>query len=164
MDIKNFKVGQYVIYPTHGLGQVVTYESQEVAGIKVDLVVISFEKDKMLMRIPLAKAKAAGLRSLSSSNEMGKAFDILSSRVAVRKGNWSRRAVEYEGKINSGDPLSLAEVIRELYKPNVKADQSFSERQIYKAAIDRFSRELAAIESIDQEDAVTRVEELLKAA
>ena len=116
------------------------------------------------MLIPLAKAKAAGLRSLSSSNEMGKAFDILSSRVAVRKGNWSRRAVEYEGKINSGDPLSLAEVIRELYKPNVKADQSFSERQIYKAAIDRFSRELAAIESIDQEDAVTRVEELLKAA
>ncbi len=164
MDIRNFDVGQYVIYPPHGLGQVVTYESQEVAGIKVDLIVISFEKDKMLMRIPLAKAKAAGLRALSSSDEMCRAFDILGSRISVKKGNWSRRATEYEGKINSGDPLSLAEVIRELYKPNVKSDQSFSERQIYKAAIDRFSRELAAIESIAQEDAVVRVEELLKAA
>jgi len=164
MDIKNFKVGQYVIYPTHGLGQVVSYETQEVAGFKVELIVISFEKDKMLMRIPLSKAQAAGLRSLSSLDDMGKALHVLGNRVAVKKGNWSRRANEYEVKINSGDPLSLAEVIRELYKPNVKSDQSFSERQIYKAAIDRFSRELAAIESIAQEDAVVKVEELLKAA
>lgn len=164
MDIKSFKVGQYVIYPTHGLGQVVTYETQEVGGFKVELIVISFEKDKMLMRIPLAKAKSAGLRSLSSSNEMCKALDTLSCKVSVKKTNWSRRATEYEVKINSGNPLSLAEVIRELYKPNVKTDQSFSERQIYKAAVDRFSRELAAIESIAQEEAVVKVEELLKAA
>lgn len=164
MDIKNFKVGQYVIYPTHGLGQVVAYENQEVAGFTVELIVISFEKDKMLMRIPLSKAKAAGLRSLSSSDDMDRAFDILSTKVSAKKGNWTRRAMEYEVKINSGDPLSLAEVIRELYKPNIKADQSFSERQIYKAAVDRFSRELAAIESIEQDAALVKVEEFLKAA
>lgn len=164
MENKNFEVGQHVIYPSHGLGQVVAYEDQEVAGIKVELIVISFEKDKMLMRIPLAKAKAAGLRTLSSHAEMGKAFDTLRCKIRPKKNIWSRRAQEYETKINSGDPVSLAEVIRDLYKSDTKSDQSYSERQIYHAAIDRFARELAAIESIDQNLAIEKVEELLKEA
>ncbi|MBW8309629.1 MAG: CarD family transcriptional regulator [Candidatus Paracaedibacteraceae bacterium] len=164
MEKKDFNVGQHVIYPSHGLGQVVAYENQEVAGFKVELIVISFEKDKMLMRIPLAKAKASGLRALSSHAEMDKALDTLRCKIRQRKVLWSRRAQEYETKINSGNPIFLAEVIRDLYKSDTKNDQSYSERQIYQAAIDRFARELAAIESIDQNTALEKVEELLKAA
>lgn len=164
MENKNFDVGQYVIYPSHGLGQIVAYEDQEVAGFKVELIVISFEKDKMLMRIPLQRAKASGLRALSSHAEMDKALDTLRSRIRPKKVLWSRRAQEYENKINSGNPVSLAEVIRDLYKSDAKTDQSYSERQIYQAAVDRFARELAAVESIDQNAAVEKVEELLKAA
>lgn len=164
MENKNFDVGQHVIYPSHGLGQVVAYETQEVAGFKVELIVISFEKDKMLMRIPLAKAKASGLRALSSHAEMDKALDTLKSKIRQKKVLWSRRAQEYETKINSGNPVFLAEVIRDLYKADAKNDQSYSERQIYQSAIDRFARELAAIESIDQGLALEKVEDLLKAA
>ncbi len=164
MEKKDFGVGQHVIYPSHGLGQVVAYENQEVAGFKVELIVISFEKDKMLMRIPLAKAQASGLRALSSHAEMDKALDTLRCKIRPKKVLWSRRAQEYENKINSGNPIYLAEVIRDLYKSDTKNDQSYSERQIYQAAIDRFARELAAIESIDQNTALEKVEELLKAA
>lgn len=164
MENENFNVGQYVIYPSHGLGQIVAYEDQEVAGFKIELIVISFEKDKMLMRIPLARAKASGLRALSSHAEMHKALETLRSKIRPKKVLWSRRAQEYESKINSGNPISLAEVIRDLYKSDMKSDQSYSERQIYQAAVERFARELAAIESIDQETALEKVEELLRAA
>lgn len=164
MTTKSFEVGQYVIYPPHGLGQIVGFESHEISGCAVELIAISFEKDKMLLRIPLPKAKASGLRSLSSPTDMGKALDILKVKTKARKTMWSRRAQEYETKINSGNPVSIAEVIRELYRSDSQADQSYSERQIYQAAIDRFARELAAIEQIDETKAVEKVEDFLRVA
>lgn len=161
---REYEVGQFVIYPPHGLGQIAGYETQEVSGFKVELIAISFDKDKMLLRIPLPKAKASGLRPLSTPSDMEKALDLLKIKTRSRKAMWSRRAQEYETKINSGDPIAIAEVIRDLYRNESQADQSYSERQIYQAAVDRFARELAAIQSIDESKAIQKVEEFLKAA
>ena len=164
MSKKPFEVGQFVIYPSHGLGQIAGYELHEVSGFHAELIVISFDKDRMLLRIPIPKATASGLRPLSSQEEMKRALELLSHRSRGKRTMWSRRAQEYENKINSGDPLSIAEVIRDLYRTDCQSDQSYSERQIYQAAIDRFVRELAAIEHIDEAAAVLRVEAFLKAA
>lgn len=159
-----FEVGQYVIYPTHGLGQIAGYEIHEVSGYKVELIAISFDRDKMLLRIPLPKAQASGLRALTSTVDMEKALNLLKIKTRARKTMWSRRAQEYETKINSGDPISIAEVIRDLYRSESQSDQSYSERQIYQEALERFIRELAAIENINEPDAILKVEELLKVA
>ena len=159
-----FKTGSWVVYPTHGVGKVIGLEDQEIAGTKLKLVVISFERDRMTLRVPTDKAKESGLRRLSSKDEMQGALKTLRGRSRVRRTMWSRRAQEYEAKINSGDPVSIAEVVRDLHRKEDQPDQSYSERQIYQAALDRLVRELAAVEDIDEEAATEQLEGLLKAA
>jgi CarD family transcriptional regulator len=159
-----FGTGDYVVYPTHGVGKVIGIETREIAGHELELFVISFDRDRMTLRVPTHKATAAGLRRLSTRKVMDSALSKLRGRARVKKTMWSRRAQEYEAKINSGDPVSIAEVVRDLH-PNVgQPDQSFSERQIYEAAFDRLACELAALECIEKTQASERLAELLSAA
>lgn len=159
-----FKTGDFVVYPTHGVGLIKGTETQIVAGTELDLLVIDFEQDRMTLRIPLGKARTSGLRRLSSRKQMDVALQKLKGRAKVRRTMWSRRAQEYEAKINSGDPVSIAEVVRDLRRSSNQADQSYSERQMYQAAIDRLAREFAKIEQIDEVTAVDRLEKLMDAA
>ena len=159
-----FQSGDYVVYPTHGVGLIKGTESQEIAGTQLDLLVIDFEQDRMTLRIPVGKANNSGLRRLSSRKQMDAAIAKLKGRARVRRTMWSRRAQEYEAKINSGDPVSIAEVVRDLRRPSNQGDQSYSERQMYQAAIDRLAREFAKIEQIDEDAAVTKLEKLMDAA
>lgn len=156
--------GDYVVYPTHGVGKVTGFEDQEIAGDKLKLIVIDFQKDRMILRVPITKAETSGLRRLSSKDEMKVALKTLKGRSRVRRTMWSRRAQEYEAKINSGDPVSIAEVVRDLHRNADQPDQSYSERQIYQAAFDRLARELAAVEDIDDDAACEQLETVLQAA
>jgi len=159
-----FGVNDYVVYPTHGVGMITTIEEQEVAGLKLELFVVEFEKEKMTLRVPVNKADNAGMRPLSSPDKMRSALTTLKGRARVKRTMWSRRAQEYEAKINSGDPISIAEVVRDLHRSSGQPEQSYSERQIYEAALDRLARELAAVEGLDEEQATERLEKVLKAA
>jgi|SaaInl7_135m_RNA_FD_contig_31_2574751_length_737_multi_4_in_0_out_0_1 CarD family transcriptional regulator len=158
-----YKAGDFVVYPTHGVGRIMGTESQEIAGTQLDLLVIDFEHDRMTLRIPLTKAKNSGLRRLSSRKQMDAALIKLKGRARVRRTMWSRRAQEYEAKINSGDPVSIAEVVRDLRRNTNQSEQSYSERQMYQAALDRLAREFAAIEKIDEETATQRLEKMMMA-
>ncbi len=160
----DFSPNDYVVYPTHGVGKVLKIEKQEVAGMKLELVVIEFERDKMILRAPLGKVQAVGMRKLSSPQKMKSALATLKGRARVKRTMWSRRAQEYEAKINSGDPVSIAEVVRDLHRSADQPDQSYSERQIYEAALDRLVREFAAVEHIDEVVATERLEKMLQAA
>ena len=153
-----------MVYPTHGVGKVVSVEIQEIAGHRLKLFVISFDRDRMTLRVPVTKASTSGLRKLSSRKMMDTAMEILKGRARVKRTMWSRRAQEYEAKINSGDPVSIAEVVRDLFRNIGQPDQSFSERQIYEAARDRLASELAAVEKIDVETAAEKLEQVLKVA
>jgi CarD family transcriptional regulator len=159
-----FGAGDYVVYPTHGVGRVLGVEKQEIGEEALELIVIKFEKDRMTLRVPVPKAKQSGLRKLSSRKMMDTALATLKGRSRVKRTMWSRRAQEYEAKINSGDPVSIAEVVRDLHRGIDQPDQSYSERQMYQAALDRLARELAAVERIDEEAAAHKLEELLAAA
>ncbi len=159
-----FTPGDFVVYPTHGVGKVTAIEIQEIAGHKLKLFVISFDRDRMTLRVPVTKADTSGLRRLSSRKMMDVAMETLKGRARVKRTMWSRRAQEYEAKINSGDPISIAEVVRDLHRNVGQPDQSFSERQIYESARDRLAYELAAVERIDVEAATEKLESLLKAA
>lgn len=159
-----FQPDDYVVYPTHGVGRILKIEKQEISGISLELFVIEFEKDKMTLRVPLAKVRQVGMRRLSTPQKMKAALDTLKGRARVKRTMWSRRAQEYEAKINSGDPVSIAEVVRDLHRNAGQPDQSYSERQIYEAALDRLARELAAVERIDEDAATKRLEKLMKAA
>ncbi|MEM1313350.1 MAG: CarD family transcriptional regulator [Pseudomonadota bacterium] len=158
-----FRPNDYVVYPAHGVGKIVRIEEQEVAGTKLELFVISFEKDKMTLRVPTAKANSVGMRSLSSPDIVETALKTLKGRARVKRAMWSRRAQEYEQKINSGDLVSIAEVVRDLHRAGDQPEQSYSERQLYEAALERLTRELAAIDKIDEAAAATRVDEMLVA-
>ena len=160
----DFKTGDFVVYPTHGVGLIKGTETQIVAGTELDLLVIDFEQDRMTLLIPVGKARTSGLRRLSSRKQMDVALQKLKGRAKVRRTMWSRRAQEYEAKINSGDPVSIAEVVRDLRRSSKQADQSYSERQMYQAALDRLAREFAKIEQIDETAAVDRLEKLMDAA
>ena len=157
----NFKKEDFVVYPTHGVGKILGTETQEIAGTELDLLVINFEHDRMTLRIPVSKAETSGLRRLSSKKQMDLALVKLEGRARVRRTMWSRRAQEYEAKINSGDPVSIAEVVRDLRRNSSQSEQSYSERQMYQAALDRLAREFAAIEKIDEETAISRLEKLM---
>jgi CarD family transcriptional regulator len=159
-----FAPKDFVVYPTHGVGKILRIEKQEISGTKLELFVIEFEKDKMTLRVPLAKVQSVGMRRLSSPQKMKSALATLKGRARVKRAMWSRRAQEYEAKINSGDPLAIAEVVRDLHRNAGQPDQSYSERQIYEAALDRLARELAAVEKIDELAAAQRLEKMLKAA
>ena len=164
VDKAPFNAGDLVVYPTHGVGKITAIETQEIAGHTLNVFVVSFDKDRMPLRVPLAKAKNSGLRRLSTRKEMESALTKLKGRSRAKRTMWSRRAQEYEAKINSGDPASIAEVVRDLYRNASQPEQSYSERQIYQAALDRLVREFAAVESIDEASAVKRVEGMLSAA
>src|ERR1700756_2857229 len=159
-----FAAGDLVVYPTHGVGKSVGIETQEIAGHTLNVFVVHFDKDRMTLRVPLAKAKVSGLRRLSSQKEMDAALAKLRGRSRAKRTMWNRRAQEYEAKINSGDPGSIAEVVRDLYRNTGQPDQSYSERQIYQAALDRLVREFAAVEAIDEQTATERLEQMLNAA
>jgi CarD family transcriptional regulator len=164
IDKLEFSGGDWVVYPTHGVGKVTGIEDAEIAGCQLKLIVIQFDKDRMTLRIPVAKARNSGLRALSSRDQMKNALKTLTGRSRVRRTMWSRRAQEYEAKINSGNPVSIAEVVRDLHRNADQPDQSYSERQIYQAALDRLSREFAAVEDLDEESATQKLEAVLEAA
>jgi CarD family transcriptional regulator len=153
-----------VVYPTHGVGKILGIEDQEIAGYQLNVFVVHFDKDRMTLRVPIGKAKGSGLRRLSTRKEMDAALTKLKGKSRAKRTMWSRRAQEYEAKINSGDPASIAEVVRDLYRNVGQPEQSYSERQIYQAALDRLVREFAAVENIDEASAVKRVEGMLAAA
>ena len=160
-----FNVGDFVVYPTHGVGKITDLERQEVAGTKLELFVISFEQDKMILRVPVGKAESSGMRVLSSRDTVRNALKTLKGRARVKRTMWSRRAQEYEAKINSGDLVAIAEVVRDLHRGEGQPEQSYSERQIYESALDRLAREVGAVEELDTEGALKRVEgALLKVA
>ena len=157
-----FDVGDYVVYPKHGVGRVIEVQEQEIAGMKLELYVLRFEKERMTLRVPVNKVEAIGMRKLSSDKTLREALDTLTGKPKVKRTMWSRRAQEYEAKINSGDPLAIAEVVRDLHRNAGQPDQSFSERQIYEAAMDRLAAELAALDQTDKPAAAIKLVEYLK--
>lgn len=156
-----FRPNDYVVYPAHGVGQIVSIEEQEIAGLKLELFVISFEKDKMTLRVPTNKAADVGMRTLSSPDVVSKAMTTLKGKARVKKAMWSRRAQEYEQKINSGDLIAIAEVVRDLHRADDQREQSYSERQLYEAALERLTREVAAVSGGDEMEAQKQVDQVL---
>ena len=156
-----FSVGDYVVYPTHGVGRITGIKEQEIVGMKLELFIVEFDKEKMTLRVPINKADATGMRLLASPDKMKTALTTLKGRARVKRTMWSRRAQEYEAKINSGDPVSIAEVIRDLHRGEGQPEQSYSERQIYEAAMERLMREFAAVEGLDDEQATERLDNVL---
>ena len=161
MSDNDFVVDQFVVYPSHGVGKITAIEEQEIAGISLELFVIDFAKDKMSLRVPTAKATSVGMRSLASPDLVSKAMATLRGRARVKRAMWSRRAQEYEQKINSGDLIAIAEVVRDLHRKDDQREQSYSERQLYEAALERLTREIAAVDRADEDAAQTKIEEVL---
>ncbi len=157
----DFRPNDFVVYPAHGVGKIVSIEKQEIAGIALELFVISFEKDKMTLRVPTNKAVDVGMRSLSSPDIVSRAMTTLKGKAKVKKAMWSRRAQEYEQKINSGDLIAIAEVVRDLHRTDEQREQSYSERQLYEAALERLTREVAAVNGGDEAAAAKEVDDLL---
>ena len=153
-----FKTGESIVYPAHGVGQIVAIEEQVVAGMSLELFVIDFEKDKMRLKVPVAKAVSIGMRKLSETDFVERALKVVQGRARVKRTMWSRRAQEYDAKINSGDLISIAEVVRDLYRADNQPEQSYSERQLYEAALDRMAREIAAVNKMSETEAVRLVE------
>lgn len=158
-----FRPNEFVVYPSHGVGKIVNVEEQEVAGTKLELFVVAFEKDKMTLRVPTNKAIEVGMRSLSSPDEITYAMRTLKGKAKVKRAMWSRRAQEYEQKINSGDLISIAEVVRDLHRTDDQREQSYSERQLYEAALERLTREVAAVNNDNEIDAAEKINEVLMA-
>ncbi len=158
-----FKTGDHIVYPAHGVGRVLGVEKQTVAGLDLEVFVISFEQDKMTLRVPTAKAKSCGMRALASGQIVTDAMKTLQGRARVKRTMWSRRAQEYEAKINSGDLVSIAEVVRDLHRAGDQPEQSYSERQLYENALDRMARELAAVENIGRDVALEKLSASLAA-
>ncbi|MGA0543706.1 CarD family transcriptional regulator [Brevundimonas sp. VNH65] len=158
-----FKVGDAVVYPAHGVGKVAAIETQEVAGMSLEVYVVTFDHEKMTLRVPTKKAKTAGLRPLAANDVVTKALTTLKGRARIKRTMWSRRAQEYEAKINSGDLVSIAEVVRDLYRADTQPEQSYSERQLYESALDRMAREVAAANGVDKDTALELVAKSLSA-
>ena len=154
---EDFKAGDHVVYPTHGVGQVQGIETVEAAGYSLQVIVVTFEENRMTLRVPVNKAASSGLRKLAAGAAMQAALDTLKGRARIKRTMWSRRAQEYEAKINSGDPLQIAEVVRDLHRNAGQPDQSFSERQIYEQALDRLAAEVAAIDATDKQGAIDKI-------
>jgi CarD family transcriptional regulator len=155
---QGFKTNEFIVYPAHGVGQIVAIEEQEVAGYKLELFVISFVKDKMTLRVPTTKIASVGMRKLAETPLVKRALDTLKGRARIKRTMWSRRAQEYEAKINSGDIVAISEVVRDLFRSESQPEQSYSERQLYEAALDRLAREIAAVQRITETEAVKEIE------
>jgi CarD family transcriptional regulator, regulator of rRNA transcription len=158
---QGFKTNEFIVYPAHGVGQIVSIEEQEVAGYKLELFVINFVKDKMTLRVPTAKISSVGMRKLAETPMVRRALETLKGRARIKRTMWSRRAQEYEAKINSGDIVAIAEVVRDLYRSESQPEQSYSERQLYEAALDRLAREISAVQRITETEAVKEIEAAL---
>jgi len=156
-----FRTGEHIVYPAHGVGRITGIDTQEVAGIKLDLFVISFIKDKMTLRVPVTKAATVGMRKLADATTVKRALETVRGRARIKRTMWSRRAQEYEAKINSGDLIAIAEVVRDLYRSENQPEQSYSERQLYEAALDRMSREIASVNKISETEAIRQIEQNL---
>ena len=156
-----FLPDQYVVYPSHGVGKVIEIEKREIAGQMLEMYVIEFEKEKMTQRVPVGKIKENGVRKVSTKNQLKEIFEILTGKAKIRRTMWSRRAQEYEQKINSGDLIAIAEVVRDLHRKDDQREQSYSERQLYEAALERLTREIAAIEKTDEQKAIEKMETIL---
>jgi CarD family transcriptional regulator len=158
---QGFKTNEFIVYPAHGVGQIVAIEEQEVAGYKLELFVINFVKDKMTLRVPTTKIASVGMRKLAETPLVKRALDTLKGRARIKRTMWSRRAQEYEAKINSGDIVAISEVVRDLFRSESQPEQSYSERQLYEAALDRLAREVAAVQRITETEAVKEIEAAL---
>ncbi|MCA1244053.1 CarD family transcriptional regulator [Stappia stellulata] len=158
---QGFKTGEFIVYPAHGVGQITAIEEQNVAGYALELLVINFEQDKMTLRVPVAKIASVGMRKLADAPAVKKALETVRGRPRVKRTMWSRRAQEYEAKINSGDLISIAEVVRDLFRSDSQPEQSYSERQLYEAALDRMSREIAAVNKCSDTEAIRQIEQNL---
>ena len=157
----DFRTNEHVVYPSHGVGKIIDVETQEIAGTELELFVIAFEKDKMTLRVPTDKAILVGMRSLASSDKVAHAMKTLKGKAKVKRAMWSRRAQEYEQKINSGDLIAIAEVVRDLHRTDDQREQSYSERQLYEAALERLTREIAAVKGADELDAQKQIDDVL---
>jgi CarD family transcriptional regulator len=156
-----FKINEYIVYPAHGVGQILSIEEQEVAGYKLELFVINFLKDKMTLRVPVSKIATVGMRKLAEGGLVKRALETLKGRARIKRTMWSRRAQEYEAKINSGDIVAIAEVVRDLFRSDTQPEQSYSERQLYEAALDRLSREISAVQRCTETEAIKEIEAAL---
>jgi CarD family transcriptional regulator len=156
-----FRTNESIVYPAHGVGRIIGIEEQEIAGMTLELFVIQFEKDKMTLRVPTSKLASVGMRKLAEDDIVKKAMETLKGKARIKRTMWSRRAQEYEAKINSGDLVSIAEVVRDLYRSEAQPEQSYSERQLYEAALDRMAREIAAVDKVDERGAMQRITEVL---
>ena len=155
---QGFKTNEFIVYPAHGVGQILAIEEQEIAGAKLELFVINFIKDKMTLRVPTAKIVSVGMRKLAEPPLVKRALETLKGRARIKRTMWSRRAQEYEAKINSGDIVAIAEVVRDLFRSDTQPEQSYSERQLYEAALDRLSREIAAVQKVTETEAIKEIE------
>jgi CarD family transcriptional regulator len=158
---QGFKTNEYIVYPAHGVGQILAIEEQEVAGARLELFVINFVKDKMTLRVPTSKVASVGMRKLAETPMVKRALETLKGRARIKRTMWSRRAQEYEAKINSGDIVAIAEVVRDLFRSETQPEQSYSERQLYEAALDRLSREVAAVQRLTETEAIKEIEAAL---
>jgi CarD family transcriptional regulator len=158
---QGFKTNEFIVYPAHGVGQIMAIEEQEIAGAKLELFVINFIKDKMTLRVPTAKITSVGMRKLAEPPLVKRALETLKGRARIKRTMWSRRAQEYEAKINSGDIVAIAEVVRDLYRSDTQPEQSYSERQLYEAALDRLSREISAVQKVTETEAIKEIEAAL---
>jgi CarD family transcriptional regulator len=159
---QGFRPHEFIVYPAHGVGQIVAIEEQEVAGFKLELFVISFIKDKMILKVPTPKVASVGMRKLADADVVKRALDTLTGRARVKRTMWSRRAQEYEAKINSGDLISIAEVVRDLYRSDAQPEQSYSERQLYEAALDRMAREIVVVQKLTETESLKAIEAQLQ--
>jgi CarD family transcriptional regulator len=157
-----FEIDDYVVYPSHGVGQITDEEVQSVAGIELNMFVIVFKKDKMTLKVPFNKVQSTGMRKLSSANTIGKALEVIRGKAKVKRAMWSRRAQDYEQKINSGELIQIAEVVRDLYRNDEQREQSYSERQLYEAALERLTREIAAVDGVEEKKAQEKVDKVLE--
>src|SRR6516162_6526387 len=156
-----FKTSEFIVYPSHGVGQITAIEEQEVAGAKLELFVINFVKDKMTLRVPIAKVASVGMRKLAEAPLVKRALETLKGRARIKRTMWSRRAQEYEAKINSGNIVSISEVVRDLFRSDTQPEQSYSERQLYEAALDRLAREISAVQRVTETEAIKEIEAAL---
>ncbi len=159
-----FKANQHIVYPAHGVGIVTSIDQEVIAGFDIEVYVVHFEQDKMTLRVPTAKAGTSGMRALSDELTLKDSFTTLKGRARIKRTMWSRRAQEYEAKINSGDLILVSEVVRDLHRTDAQPEQSYSERQLYERAIDRMVREVAAIRKESRDAALESVLETLAKA
>ena len=157
-----FKTGETVVYPKHGVGEIINIESMEIASIKTTFYVVKMEQSKLTIRVPLDKQEEVGLRKISSKKVIDNVFDVLKLKPKIKRIMWSRRAQEYDAKIFSGEPIKIAEVVRDLFRKNTQSEQSYSERQMFQIAIERLAREVAAVEKTDYFQSTEKIESILR--